>query len=268
MRLNKLWALAAAAALPVLAPGAAAAQPASGSVQIQLDALNDSGGSGTATLTPTEDGGLRVQIESTGLVPGAPHAQHLHGGFDGTDFMCPPASADGDGDGFISTPEGLPAYGGIQVSLTTEGDTSADSGLALERFPVADSGGTLSYERTISAGMLPEGTVEQLANLHIVQHGIDVDDNQMYNLDSPIGESPLAMSLGVDGVPAEATFPATCGMVTGAAAAAAPSGGVATGDGSTSGDDDAAALIALGGTAALGAAGVVALRRRRAGQGG
>ena len=71
---------------------------------------------------------------------------------------------------------------------------------------MADDSGTLAYERTIPADMLPEGTLEQLANLHIVQHGIDVNDNGMYDLDG-LGESPLASSLGLDGVPAEATFP-------------------------------------------------------------
>ncbi|WP_219417328.1 superoxide dismutase family protein [Pseudonocardia nigra] len=262
MKLNKLWALGAAVALPLLVPGTASAQE---SVQIQLDALNNSGASGTATLTPTSDGGLRVQVESSGLVPGAPHAQHLHGGFDGTDFMCPPASADSDGDGFVSTVEGLPAYGDIQISLTTEGDTTAASGLALDRFPVADDSGNLTYERTIPAGMLPDGTLEQLANLHIVQHGIDVNGNGMYDLDG-LGESPLAMSLGLDGVPAEGTFPATCGMVAGAAAATMPDGGVETGDGSAADDGAGAAALAVVGGAALLGAGGVAVWRRRAGQ--
>lgn len=265
MKATKLWAVSGTvAALSLLAPGVAFAQDdvsAQESVQIQLDSLNDSGATGTATLTPTSDGALKVHVESSGLVPGAPHAQHLHGGFDGTNFMCPPASADSDGDGFVSTVEGLPAYGDIQISLTTEGDTSADSGLALDRFPTADSSGNLRYDRTIPAGMLPEGTLEQLANLHIVQHGIDANGNGMYDLDA-LGESPLAKSLGVNGVPAEGTFPATCGMIAGAGAATMPHGGVDTGDGST--DDDAAvtALAATGGTALLGAAGIVAWRRK------
>lgn len=263
MRNRTLCAIGAAIVLPLAAPGLAAAQEGDGrnSVEIQLDSLNSSGATGTATLTPTEDGGLQVQIDASGLVPNQPHAQHLHGGFDGTDFMCPGTGADTDGDGFVSTVEGIPAYGGIQLSLTTEGDTSADSGLALERFPTADGEGDLTYERTIDASALPEGTVEQLANLHIVQHGIDVDDDGQYTVQSPIGESPLAQSLGLTGVPAEATFPASCGMVSGAGAATMPEGGVATGDGSTT-DTTAPALLAIGGVAALGAGSVLLVRRR------
>jgi hypothetical protein len=59
-----------------------------------------------------------------------------------TSCARPAATADTDGDGFISTIEGLPAYGEIQISLTTEGDVSTASGLALERFPVADASGS------------------------------------------------------------------------------------------------------------------------------
>ncbi len=256
MRSLRFAAVAAALALPLAMAGTAAAQE---SVQIQLDPLNDSGASGTATLTPTGDGGLQVEIDASGLVPNAPHAQHLHGAVDGTNFMCPTPSADEDGDGFVSTVEGLPAYGDVFISLTTEGDTSKSSGLALDRFPTADADGNLSYERTIPAGMVPEGTIEQLENLHIVQHGIDVDGNDKYNLDSPIGESPFASSLGVDGVPAEGTFPATCGMVAGAAAGVAPEGGVETGDG-TSGMP---MLVVFGGMTMAGAAGALAVGRLR-----
>jgi len=37
----------------------------------------------------------------------------------------------------------------IQVSLTQNGDTSAASGLALDRFATANLFGVLTYERTI-----------------------------------------------------------------------------------------------------------------------
>jgi hypothetical protein len=38
-------------------------------------------------------------------VPNAPHAQHIHGAVDGTDFHCPTQAADKDGDGFVNTEE-------------------------------------------------------------------------------------------------------------------------------------------------------------------
>ena len=49
--------------------------------------------------------------------------------------------ADGDRDGFISVAEGVPFYGSIAQSLTTDGDTSPSSALALDRYPVADDDG-------------------------------------------------------------------------------------------------------------------------------
>lgn len=233
MRLRNLCAVAAAVALSPLAPGTAAAEPPPpGPVVIPLLPLNRTVANGTATLTPTPDGGLRVQTNTSGLVPNQPHAQHVHGNSTGKDFVCPPPTADTNGDGYISVPEGLPFYGPIDISLTTQGDTSPSSGLALARFPVADPGGNLVYDRTLSPAELPAGTLAQLANLTVVQHGIDVDGNDMYNLDSPIGESQFAKSLGSPGVPSEGTFPADCGAAPGAAANA-PTGGVASGDGST-----------------------------------
>lgn len=259
MQLRKLCAVGAAVALPLLAPGVAAAQD--GSFEFQLDEFNNTGASGTATLTPMSGGGLHVQIESTGLTPNAPHAQHIHGGFDGHDFMCPDMSADADGDGFVSTEEGLPAYGGIQISLTTSGDTTPTSGLAVDRMPTADADGTVSYDRMFTAAELPAGTVEQLANLHIVQHGLDANGNGTYDLEA-LGESTFAKSLGVTGIPSEATHPATCGMVAGAAAAMAPHGGVDTGDGSAAGGP-AVAGWAVAGAAAVAVGGAVLRRRAR-----
>jgi hypothetical protein len=144
------------------------------------------------------------------------NAQHIHGSASGHDFMCPTKSADVDGDGFVNTEEGLPAYGDIFVSLTTQGDTTKTSGLAVDRMPTANAEGVLSYERTIEASALPAGTIEHLKDLHVVQHGIDANDNGAYDMEA-LGESTFAQSLGVDGIPEEATNPATCGMVAGAA---------------------------------------------------
>lgn len=258
MRLRRTWlALPAAAAILLLAPAPAFADE---SVQVQLDPLNKSGASGTATLTAMDNGDLKVSIRSKGLVPSAPHAQHLHGATDGRDFHCPDMSADADGNGFVSTEEGLPMYGDIFISLTTQGDTSKASGLAIDRMPTADAQGNLSYDRTIAAADLPAKTLTNLKDLHVVEHGIDADNNGKYDLDA-LGESTLAKSAGVSGIPEEATDPAVCGMVMGAAAGSVPVGGVDTGDGST--QDSTAVLYGTGGLALLGAlAASVVLRRR------
>lgn len=257
MRLKTLLAVTPVLAAPLLLAGPAAADE---SVQVRLDALNRSGVSGTATLTALGNGDLSVRIDASGMVPNSPHAQHIHGSAGGTDFMCPTQAADKDGDGFVNTEEGLPDYGDIFISLTTAGDTTKKSGLAVDRMPKADADGNLTYQRTIKADALPPGTIEHLKDLHIVQHGIDVNDNDKYDLEG-LGESTFAKSLGVSGVPEEATNPASCGMVSGAAAGSTPSGGVETGDGSTpaSGHPE---LVLLGGV--LAASGLVLARRRPA----
>lgn len=168
----------------------------------QLNELNGSGATGTAYVSVTGNQAT-VNIESTGTSPGLPHAQHFHIGPKAT--SCPDISSDMDGDGLISTAEGLPSYGPIKVSLTTEGDVSADSGLAVERFPVGESNGDLSYSRTFT---LPEGvTGADLANAEIVQHGVSTlfGDPGAYD-----GEprSSIAPTL-----PLEATIPANCGVL-------------------------------------------------------
>jgi MYXO-CTERM domain-containing protein len=251
----------AVAALLIAAPSAAFADE---SVHVQLDELNHSGASGTATLTAMADGDLKVSIHSTGLVPNSPHAQHLHGSTQGMDFHCPDMSADKNHNGYVSTEEGMPVYGNIFISLTTKGDTAPASGLAVDRMPMADAKGNLSYDRTIPAADLPDGTIAHLKDLHIVQHGIDANGNHKYDMQG-LGESTLAKSAGLSGIPEEATDPAVCGMVAGAAAGSMPVGGVATGDGSTRGNP--ATAYAIGGLALLGAAGAFAARRRFARQG-
>ncbi|MBU2668039.1 hypothetical protein KOI35_31465 [Actinoplanes bogorensis] len=252
-----LFAFPAVAALLLATPSAALADE---SVHVKLLALNNSGASGNATLTVTGNGDLKVSIRSTGLVPNSPHAQHLHGSTGGMDFHCPDMSADKNGNGYVSTEEGMPVYGDIFVSLTTKGDTSKASGLAVDRMPVADAKGNLKYDRTIAGADLPPGTVEHLKDLHIVEHGVDANGNNKYDLDG-LGESTLAKSAGLSGIPEEATDPATCGMVSGAAVGSVPVGGVATGDGSTR--DRAAVWYYAGGAALLMAVAVVAFTRRR-----
>ncbi len=164
-----------------------------------LSALNNSAARGRAELV-LEGDQLTVRITTNGLVPGQPHAQHIHGI---GRSECPPPSADTDGDGIVSTPEGQPFYGPILVSLTTTGDTSPDSALAIERFPVASEEGLVDYERTFT---VDESVADDLARLQIVQHGIDVNGNGMYDFSA--GPSPLDPDL-----PLEATAPATCGTI-------------------------------------------------------
>ncbi|MFJ4434760.1 hypothetical protein [Streptomyces sp. NPDC088923] len=255
--------LAASAALTLSAALPAAAHTGHGeqasaaadahSYQVDLDQLNDSGAHGTAMLT-LDGRALTVKIEATGLVPGQPHAQHLHGSTDGHDFHCPDASADKNHDGIVTTAEGLPMYGDINISLTTKGDTSKKSGLDVTRMPVADKSGKLSYERMLTVS---QAVADHIKDLHVVQHGIDPNGNGKYDFGK--GESELDPKL-----PQEATAPADCGMLSGAAVGSMPVGGVETGSGGTQGVQSPA-LLAGGAAAVLGAGALgFALRRDRA----
>lgn len=251
-----LLALPAALALTMAGASAASAEQTY-TIDLSDTMGNNSGSHSTATVKLNGDR-MTVRIHGTGFTPKSPHAQHFHGSFDANkDFSCPTSNADKDGDGQVNTEEGLPMYGDIIISLTTKGDTSPKSGLAVDRMPVADANGNLDYKRTIT---LPAGAGDRLRNLHIVQHGLDANGNNKYDLDA-LGESTFAKSLGVSGIPEEATNPATCGTVSGAAVGATPSGGVETGGGTTQGPESLA-IFALGGLALAGAGGALAYRRR------
>jgi hypothetical protein len=193
-----------------------------------------------------------VMIEASGLVEGAPHAQHFHLGAQGA---CPTDADDEDGDGFVSVTEGAPYYGDIGASLTLDGDTSPESGLAVDRFP---TDGDLAYERTFEvsddvAAAFEAGTAV------LVLHGVDKDGSGTYDGDVM---SDLEPSL-----PMEATAPAACGAFAAAQMGTAPDGGAETGAGGTAGVEQQTA-VGIGAVAALGAAaaGAVAYRRRQAGE--
>ncbi|GAA2487991.1 hypothetical protein [Streptomyces gobitricini] len=210
-RSTALLAVPAALALVVATPalahggGSGASDGRQGRVhQVDLRQLNDSGASGTASLG-LQGRQLTVTIDARGLVPGQPHAQHIHGSTDGHNFRCPDAGADKNRDGIVTTTEGLPAYGDINISLTTKGDTSKASGLAVDRMPVADKDGNVSYSRTITVS---QAIADHIKDLHIVQHGIDVNGNGEYDFGK--GRSELDPKL-----PQEATAPANCGTIKG-----------------------------------------------------
>jgi hypothetical protein len=224
-RLRNLLVLAAVAAMLCLPIGAAADT----TVKAKLVEQNGSGVSGTVTLTALDDGGLKVVIHSQGLVPGQPHAQHVHGSAHGGHFGCPTLKKnDTDGDGVLTNEEATGEYGTVFLALTTTGGATPQDGLDVKRMPVADSKGRVTYERTFSAKMVPDGLLEHLSSLHVVQHGIDANNNGKYDVEA-LGVSTFAESLGVPNIPEEATDPASCGVVQGAGMTGRPRGGVETG---------------------------------------
>lgn len=164
---------------------------------IPHNAVADGGSNVTGTARLKVDGTrVHVIIHVHGLTPNLPHAMHIHGIL-GDANVCPPASADANGDGLISLEEGAPFYGPIDTSFTTSGDTSAASGLALERFPVADREGNLNYNRTFT---IPQNVLDSLGSLHIVVHGLALDGNST----GPVG--------GYDTL-FEAVLPVACGTI-------------------------------------------------------
>jgi len=167
-----------------------------------LNPLNRSGAEGHAILEKEGNKKVETEIHTKGLAAKLPHAQHIHG-FKKALSECPTLAASGR-DNLITTAEGLPSYGPIQVSLTTRGDTSPKSALAVDRFPVANAKGSVEYERTLSVSA---NVAKNLGKKVIVQHGVDLNDNGKYDFRAA-GKSELDPSL-----PQEATIPATCGVI-------------------------------------------------------
>lgn len=228
-----------------------------------LSPLNDSGASGSASIEVSEDGDtMTVAFDGSGLAPlndgqggQIGHAAHIHGIFDGdlsdnpedgsfAASSCPANNLDldEDGDGVVSVLEAAGTYGGVQVSLTNSGDTSADSALAVDRFEVGED---ITYSRDIE---IPSAMKDELSKVHIVVHGIDADGSGDLS-DEQDRTSSLDESLPID-----ATAPALCGTL-----AATSAGAVDTGAGGTATDSNSALVLGLGG---LAVAGAVALRRR------
>lgn len=171
---------------------------------------NNTDASGSVRLTALPNGKVQVKVRVDGLAPNLPHAQHLHGVTNESgDFVagaCPTIDDDGNRnqpvDGLINTLEGVDDYGFVRASLTTVGDVSPASALAVDRFPVADENGTLEYSRTFTPA--DPAVWAGLGALEVVVHGIDLNGNGTYDFEA--GPSSLT-----DAFPLEAVIPAVCG---------------------------------------------------------
>jgi hypothetical protein len=135
-----------------------------------LMSLNGSDVMGKATIT-LEGNMLTVHIMASGLEPDMVHPQHIHGFMDkNKNAVCPPMSADMNGDNLVDLLEGLPFYGPVL--------------LPLEPFPTAPDG-TIDYMQTfpVTAAMLP------LQNNVIVLHGMTVNGEYIATL--PVACGPI-----------------------------------------------------------------------------
>ncbi|HSP61332.1 MAG TPA: CHRD domain-containing protein, partial [Ornithinimicrobium sp.] len=239
--MKKFTTALAALAVPALLAGPMALSSSAADhteLMSTLTELNDSGGSGTvwAKVTGNE---VWLSMEVSGLLDGAPHAQHIHIGGSNT---CPDPMMEGTGaGGAIRTTDAVDSYGGVAVSLTTEGGmTGPDHGLDVANFPAM---GTYTYERTFEVS---DEVAAQIAagDGVVVVHGTDHNGSGAYDGDQ---ESDLDPSL-----PSEATDPALCGTLD-VAPMEAPSGGVQTGGGSTQGMEQGGLIAAGALLAAVGA---------------
>ena len=176
---------------------------ATGLLRADLAELNGSGAAGQATLR-LKGHMLEVTLTAQGLSAELPHAQHIHiGGMN----VCPRPEEDFSGDDdLVNTVEGVPAYGGVRVALTTEGDASGGSALAVARFPVANSAGIVTYRRDINLNEIGVDPSEIMGG-SIVVHG----DASLFG-DQSAYDGEMKSSI-TDALPLEATIPALCGEV-------------------------------------------------------
>jgi hypothetical protein len=226
-------------ALPFVAAGPAVADGAA-NANLTPVASNGSNGQGTAMVKVT-GGTIDFTLAASDLADG-PHAAHIHFGADAR-HECPTAADDADGDARLSTTEGGPAYGPIAVSLTRTGDTSAQSGLAVDRFA---AGTEISYMRggvTVEPGI---ASAIESGQAVVVVHGVAYEGAK--------AEVPSDLD---PALPASATDPAICGVLT-----AAPAGGAATGAGGAA-PSSSAVVVGLGGAALVAATGAAAVASRR-----
>ena len=186
-------------------------------VSAKLHQLNRSGAQGTATATVTGSTLTNVSLSARGLTPDGPHAVHIHYG-ETAEHECPTmgdaSQRRADGTRRINVADGIPSYGPIAVTLTTSGDTSPASALALDRAPTSLDG-VLSYQRSsIALGdVAGVGSAQEIATAIragegvVVVHGVDYNGNNAYDFDGA-GASELTAA-----APAEATDPALCGVL-------------------------------------------------------
>lgn len=152
-----------------------------------LGELNDSDVYGLAYLRLDGDK-LETTVLGFNMTPNMVHPQHIHGfDDDSMNSTCPTEAADTNGDGLVSLEEGAPFYGPVILSLYEP----------IDEFPVANSWGMVTYNRTFHLGVTEfeeEGqnptaeTLLPLVNRAIVLHGMFVGDEYVATLPVACGQ--------------------------------------------------------------------------------
>jgi hypothetical protein len=171
-----------------------------------LDPLNNSGVSGFGVVRlKVSNNRIDVVVRASGLLANMPHAMHIHWGRTAA-HECPTVKQDANRDHRLNVAEGVPSYGPIRVSLTTRGDTSPNSALAVDRFSTAPHG-KLVYKRYSIKIDARTARAIRAGQAVLVLHGLDYNQNGKYDF-AGAGASELNSA-----VPAEATDPAACGVL-------------------------------------------------------
>jgi hypothetical protein len=200
----------------MVVPPAATAAPASSTTTsnhgyvaravAHLDPLNNSGVSGVGVVSlKVSKNRINVVVRANGLLANMPHAMHIHWG-PTAKHECPTVKRDTNRDHRLNVAEGIPSYGPIRVSLTTKGDTSPKSALAVDRFSTAPHG-KLVYKRYSIKVDTRTARAIRAGQAVLVVHGLDYNQNGKYDF-AGAGASELNKA-----VPAEATDPAACGVL-------------------------------------------------------
>ena len=135
-----------------------------------IDQINHSGVKGEATVT-VSGSMLTVVVSASGLVPGQPHAAHIHGLGSGQSSTCPQAP---NGTGLLTLePAAEKFYGPVLAPLTP--------------FPTASSAGDVSFtsQVDVSTSAVASIPVMPLAGRAIVLHGLMMKGK--YNPGVPVG---------------------------------------------------------------------------------
>lgn len=164
---------------------------------VQDSTIPNSQATGWTKIMVLPNGNVKVQIEASGLAPNLPHLMHLHDVLDGPSD-CPA----GTPDDVVTVLDGLPSYGGIQLSLETQ---------------VADANGTISYSAQFPGSTPLDGdasmTLASIAGFaQVVVHGIDFDGNGEYAI-NPADPFASQFSSIAPSAPLELTAPVLCGGV-------------------------------------------------------
>lgn len=231
---------------------AAPATPASTSSDFisMLAPISPDAVAGSGELWVTLHGNsAKFTLQVSGLLANSAHAANIYLG----QGQCPAVAAASSGGAgqSVSPVDPTPLLGTASASLTTTGDTSPSSALALTRFPAE---GAYTYSRTFDVDPAVTTALRNGTALFVI-HGVDGNDNGKY--DETAGGA----------VSSEASHPALCGGFVAAQMQSVPAGSADTGGGSTA-VGSLSTEIWFGSAAVLAAMGIalVALRRRQSGR--